>query len=356
MNTNPLSRRIFLRNAAVLSGALPLLSPLGLTGAELQREQNATTTNAAVPGRIKVGCTSWAFHNLSTGESPEKSIDILGEMGFDGVELIINTPQDLTELWSDAKISEVRRQLEKYDMEVSQMAMFQPVVEDLTSLDESKRVKALDNFEAGTVIAKKLGANLVNIVAPWPREVNRPGGGYLPRYYDRFDATPGVGPKFALEIDPSFDWQAVWDRFVVTIRDCLERVKVHEMRFTIENHTHTVIPDTSSFLLLWDALKDDALGYNLDAGWVQLQREYPPVAIYKSKNHLLNLHMRDIDGAMRSFVHIGDGVMDFRGIIKALKAINFSGYVSLEQDKHPGDMKTTCKRYLDLMRKLIAET
>ncbi len=29
------------------------------------------------------------------------------------------------------------------------------------------------------------------------------------------------------------------------------------------------------------------------------------------------------------------------------------GYVSLEQDKYPGDMKETCRRYLRTMRELI---
>ena len=82
-----------------------------------------------------------------------------------------------------------------------------------------------------------------------------------------------------------------------------------------------------------------ALGYNLDAGWTQLQREYPPVAVFKVRGHLMNLHMRDIDGRMRQFPHIGQGVMDFKGIVDALKAVNFDGYASIEQDKHPGDMK-----------------
>jgi sugar phosphate isomerase/epimerase len=127
------------------------------------------------------------------------------------------------------------------------------------------------------------------------------------------------------------------------------------MLFTIEHHTHCIIHDASSFLLLCKDIPDKALGYNMDVGWTQIQREYPPVAISKVKDRLYNLHIRDIDGAMRQFVHIGEGVMDFAGIIRELKKIGYNGYISLEQDGHPGDMKATSKRYLELMRKLIAE-
>ncbi len=125
------------------------------------------------------------------------------------------------------------------------------------------------------------------------------------------------------------------------------------MKLTIEHHTHTIIPEAASFLRLWDAIRDPALGYNLDTGWTLLQREYPPLAIHKVRDRLMNLHARDLDGTMRSFVHAGEGVMDFQAIAAALRAVNFDGFLSLERDKHPGDMKATCKRYLEMMREYL---
>jgi sugar phosphate isomerase/epimerase len=115
-----------------------------------------------------------------------------------------------------------------------------------------------------------------------------------------------------------------------------------------------MVPDTASFLRLWDAVHDPALGYNLDTGWTMSQREYPPVAIHKIGQRLMNVHVRDIDGLMRKFVHVGDGVMDFKAIADAVKATGFNGFLSIEQDKHPGDMKATCKRYLSMMKEYLA--
>jgi len=125
------------------------------------------------------------------------------------------------------------------------------------------------------------------------------------------------------------------------------------MKLSIEHHTHTIVPDVVSFLRLWEAIRDPALGYNLDTGWTLLQREYPPVAIHKVKRQLFNIHARDIDGLMRAFIHVGTGVMDFKSVVEALKRVGYDGYVSIEQDKHPGDMKETCQRYLAMMRELI---
>jgi sugar phosphate isomerase/epimerase len=45
--------------------------------------------------------------------------------------------------------------------------------------------------------------------------------------------------------------------------------------------------------------------------------------------------------------------MDFKGIVEALKTVNFNGFASIEQDKHPGDMKETCRGYLRMMREYI---
>jgi len=64
--------------------------------------------------------------------------------------------------------------------------------------------------------------------------------------------------------------------------------------------------------------------------------------------------VRDIDGLMRRFPHVGEGVMDFQDIAQTLKTIGFSGFLSIEQDKHPGDMRATCERYLKMMRQYLA--
>ena len=339
------SRRQFLSGAA--AGAA-LLTCGGLVPSTLVHAAAAEMTPAVRP---RLGCLSWNFHPLRAGVNPEEAIDIIGELGFEGIELIISAREDVPSYWTDAKIDQLKKQLERNKLVVSQFVLFQPVVEGLTSLRAGEREESLDYFTTGCRIGKKLGAPMINIVAPWAREVGQ-GQGYIPRYYEI--AKPKEDQKYRLKINPKFDFDAVWQQWVTTVRALLERGKSHGLKLSIEHHTHCLIEDANAFLRLWDAVPDPALGYNLDTGWTLLQREYPPVAVHKVGRHLMNLHIRDIDGLMRSFPPVGQGVMDFAGVAEALKQIGFSGFLSLEQDGHRGpEMKEICARYLKLMKQYL---
>jgi sugar phosphate isomerase/epimerase len=344
MNTRlDLNRRQFLRTAAVTA------SGLSLSAASAQPSARPQNENASKP---KVGCLSWCFHSLSPGADPEPFLDVIGELGFDGVELIVNARRDLKNFWTAARIERLNQKLQRNKLRVSQFVLFQPVVEDLSSTDRAAREQALAYFEAGCRIGKELNAPIINIVAPWARELKGPTD-YLPRYYEIVNPKPGQ--KYHIDIAEGFDWDRVWNAYVQTTKECLSRAKAHGLKFSIEQHTHCLVPDAASFLRLWDQIRDDDLGYNLDAGWTLLQREYPPVAIHKVGRHLMNVHMRDIDGLMRQFPAFGRGVMDVEAIVTALKKVGFSGFASIEQDQHPGDpdIKDTCREYLRIMRGYI---
>lgn len=302
-------------------------------------------------GRARLGSVSWNFHSLAPGAHPEEAIDIIGSLGFDGIELIANSRRDIDDYWTDRTISRIRNQLERNHLVLNQFPFFQPVVEGLTSRDAEERKRSLDYFERGCQIGRKLGAPMVNIVAPWARELSARSTEYLPRY---FMGDPKPGEKFHIDIAPGYDFNALWEQFTGTIKECLERAKAHGMKFSIENHTHTMMPVADSFLRLWDAIRDPAFGCNLDCGWAMNQREYPPVAIHKLKGHLMNLHVRDINATMREYVPIGEGVMDLKAIASAVKSTGFTGFLSLEQDGAGEGMKETCRRYLSLMREYLS--
>jgi len=333
-------RREFIPALGCLAGAVSDATP----AAPQQTTQVASAANAT--GRPKLGSVSWNFHSLAPGAHPEEAIDVIGSLGFDGIELIANSRRDVDEYWTDATIARINKQLERNHLVVPQFPMFQPVVEGLTSRKPDERKRSLDYFEAGCRIGKKLGAPMVNIVAPWPRELSA-SSEYLPRY---FMDDPKPGDKFHINIASGYDGDELWQTFTVTMKDCLDRAKAQNMKFSIENHTQTMIPVTDSFLRLWDSVRDPALGCNLDCGWAMNQREYPPVAIRKLNKRLLNLHVRDIDGTMREYVAIGDGVMDFKAIADAVKVTGFSGFMTLEQDSSSRDMKEICTRYINIMK------
>ena len=334
-----LSRRTFLKATA------SALVPFAL-GESFAAESSPGTPKGK---KMKIGSVSWNFRGIGAGPPMDEPIEVVGEMGFDGIELIVSRAEDLDTYWKEPVLSHLRKKLDKYHLEVSQFVLFQSAVAGLSSLNDDERNRSLEVFERGCKIAAVLNAPMINIVAPWARELKGPRA-YLPRYYAVTDGAPEV--KYHIDIPRGFDFDAVWEQFVETVRTATAMAKANGIRFSIENHTHTLASDAMAFRALWDRIKDPALGMNLDIGWLQLQREYPPLGIYQAGEHLINVHIRDIDGVGLRFVGIGDGVMDYPGVVKALKDIGFSGYLTIEQDGVP-DMKGVVARGRDILRKLI---
>ena len=67
----------------------------------------APSSQSAAGGRPRIGSVSWNFHSLAAGAHPEEAIDIIGSLGFEGIELIANSRRDVDEYWTNATISRV---------------------------------------------------------------------------------------------------------------------------------------------------------------------------------------------------------------------------------------------------------
>src|ERR1051326_104715 len=114
---------------------------IGLTTAAALPLLNATAEplSPSPPKKIQVGCLSWCFHSLGPSADPEAAIDNIGTLGFDGIELIATSRGDFKTFWTDERISRLKQKVERNKLRVSQFAMFQPVVENLTSLKREDR-------------------------------------------------------------------------------------------------------------------------------------------------------------------------------------------------------------------------
>ncbi|HHV61450.1 MAG TPA: sugar phosphate isomerase/epimerase [Firmicutes bacterium] len=283
---------------------------------------------------MKVGCTAWSFTEKGYGAPYEDAIKIVGQMGFKGVELIVWSEEDMNNYYTSSKIEELKRLVASNGLVLSEVAIYDSVVEGLSSLDRVEKEKALENFMRATKIAKELGSPLVNMVAQLPRGLRGPtsnpphGVIYIQTGASKFS------PKLKLSLPEDFDWDAIWNNYVDSIRQCTEIVADHGMKFALEEHCHVIVPHTDSFLRLWDHVKMDALGCNFDTGWQFMQREYLPMSIYKLKDRIFHVHVKDSDGLLSYGLPPGMGIIDWRGVVKALKDVGFNGFLSLELSRY----------------------
>jgi len=294
-----------------------------------------------------VGCVSWCFRGLEAGADPAEAIRTMGELGCETTSLILNAREDIGSFWTDARIAQIRTLLESSPVTVCQFVL-------------SARCGGAHEHGPGRAPSEPgvLRGGVPDRPAPgrahrghrgalaWIAEPARRG---LPAAA-LGPAKPRPGAKFRMETALGFDWERVWTLWVETVRECLKRAGRRGLRLSMEHHAHTMVPDSASFLRLWDAVREQGLGCSLDTGWIPAQSEYAPVATHKIGRRLMRVDARDIDGPMRAFVHVGEGVMDFEGVARALKAVGFRGGITLEQDKIPGDMRASVKRFVAMMK------
>ncbi len=309
---------------------------------------------------MKVGCASWTWTEPAHNPPYEDAIKSIGELGFDGIELILRDFEDVEGYWTKAKRKEIKSMLDYYNLQVSQFAMFQNIMDGLASLEPDKKQRSIDIFKEGCEISASLGCDIVNFVSPWPDTITAPNS-YLPEYY--YINVPGVDPRIrALQVFQTklkynfpkpFDWEKYWENHVDAVLQVTKIAGNYGFRLAIENHANTMTPHTDSVIRLCEEVGEDNIGANLDTVWAYLQREYLPWAIHRYGKRLYHVHMRDGDGLAAYNLPVGYGNTDWEAVIKALKAVDYDGYLSLEWS-HDSEKTKHCLESLNYLRTLIA--
>jgi sugar phosphate isomerase/epimerase len=88
-------------------------------------------------------------------------------------------------------------------------------------------------------------------------------------------------------------------------------------------------------------------------GFALIQRESIPWAIYKLGDRLLHIHARDGDGLSDYLRPVGAGVLDWEGIVRALKDVGYQGFISMEWPRGP-DSRNQARQALEHLREQIA--
>jgi len=119
-------------------------------------------------------------------------------------------------------------------------------------------------------------------------------------------------------------------------------VKEFDIRMAIHNHG----PEQKDFPSpneVWEAVKDldERVGLCIDVGHTARANVDPATAIVKYKSRLYDLHFKDIADVKgnpnRVEVEVGRGVLDIRGMLKALLEIQYAHHVGFEHERTAED-------------------
>jgi len=226
------------------------------------------------------------------GEDIAKSIGRVARFGYDAIELVGEPAKQ------DAK--QIRSLCQEHDIAVSSIcSIYSGVQRDLSAANPANRSKAVDYTKSVADFAAATGAPVM-IVAPSP-----------------------VG-KMAPESDPKQEWE--WA--VKGIQDAADYAAPMGVKLCIEAwnryETH-FINRLSQCIELMKAVDRPNVGIMGDTFHMNIDDASIPDAIRKANGALIHIHFADSNRAAP-----GEGHLDFKPILRALKDIDYKGYITFE--------------------------
>ena len=279
---------------------------------------------------MKIGCAAWCFTHPHYAPPYEDAIKTIGRLGLQGLELIAFTIEDLQTYYTKARVKELRKLYSGYGLMLSEFVLYSYLVEGLLGKDPIVKTKAMDVFKKGLEISQDLGATIINMVSNWPPELKAPIA-YPPTYiHPNVNGVQLFDPKLRMDLPANFNAPEVWNTYIDSLARMVELASAAGMRLALEGHAQVIVGTTDAFLRAADRIPSPSFGTNLDVAWQFLQREYVPWSIYKLRERILHVHVRDGDGLFCYNLPPGNGVIDWNGVVRALKEVGYDGFLSFE--------------------------
>lgn len=305
---------------------------------------------------MKLGCHVSALKNPRKAPY-EEAVEHAGCLGFAGVELIAMDREELDEYYTPSRIRDLRALAREHHLTITQFAVYSTACEGMASLDPQEKEEGLRVFARGMQICHELGCEIVNLVAHWPVGLKAPVD-YPPSYI--YPIVRGItriaSPKVTMTLPEPFDWPAIWDNYVDSLRRVTEMAAARGLRFAVEGHTHVIVSGADAMLRLFDRVDHPAAVVNFDTAWHFIQREYLPMSIHKLRGKIAHVHCRDADGLLFYGLPPGQGVIDWHGVIRALAETGYDGFLSFEFSGYEDNLRIAreAKEYLErILREVL---
>lgn len=165
-----------------------------------------------------------------------------------------------------------------------------------------------------------------------------------PTLADAGSAARAAAPGRGAEVDPLDD--EGWNRLVANLATAIARIRGAGLEPTFHHHASTYVESPEEVDRLLDRVD---IGLTLDVGHLALAGGDPVDAVARWGDRIDHLHLKDVDtallgrvldegGGMREvwssgvFTAFGSGDLDLAGVLDALDARGFDGWVVVEQD------------------------
>lgn len=254
---------------------------------------------------------NWKFSFMASLDfrfwEAEKVVTALSEIGYRGVEWTLShfNPKTKTLEGLQALINVTNA----YGLDVSEIV----VQQDIVTLDEKLRKSRVELVKECIKAADQVGVKTINLFtgpAPWDPKA----------------------PKIPKDITEGKAWSLVLEAF----NEFVDSAEKYEVYLAVEAVFGQLCHDYYTMKELLDNIDSKYLGVNMDPSHYVLYRNDVAWVVRKLGDKIKHVHMKDVVGKPGlhgedfMFPLLGEGIIDWRAFLGALKKIGYDDFLSVE--------------------------
>ena len=245
---------------------------------------------------------------LFTEFSIEETLAILQDLGFDAIELNMETsPQFTAHVLPD--VSPTRRDEIVAAIRDSglQLSALSPKC-NMTPAEPEQRQQALEYMCGSIDLAAAMGTDVVHMALGWISE--------------------------GVELDTCWQW------LVDQVRRCVEHARDRGVKLGVEAGVfpQIICHDTPNLQRLIELVGYDDLYINFDPSHIAAAGDDAVEVFRTFSDRIINMHAKDGkwngSRAKFEFPALGDGDVDWKGLARAMIETHYDGYVAVEYEAH----------------------
>lgn len=262
--------------------------------------------------------------------SLEEALRSLAEIGYDGLELSLHESHFHPLIHPKSRIAEIRKLSEKYRLALTNLHCgYRYLLSTIDnepsfiSVDKQDRNKRIEFTKKVIDIANEIGTNLVCTAS-----------GQLKEPMSEHEATKNL---------------------IDGLNVCLDHAKENDVYLGMEPEPGMFIDTAEKAVKLWEMLKSKYFCLNLDIGHEHCAGEDVSLTINQHGSLIRLIHFEDIKDRVHKHELLGTGDIDFKEILKALRDIGFTGFISVELYAHQDDPFRVARESLGFLRRITGE-
>jgi len=279
---------------------------------------------------MKLAFSSNAYLRFSFNDAAKK----ISKLGYQGIEIMADVPHAWPAFILEEQKQGIRDSLKSNNLAISNINSFMMhAVNDPRQRywypswiepDKHYRQIRIDHTMRCLTMAKELGA---------PCITTEPGG----------------------PVEAGASWNAGLKLFVEMLKPVIEHAEKEGVLLLIEPEPGLLIETADQFLEFMGHIKSPMVGCNFDIGHSYCVGDDPASTIPRLAKYIKHFHLEDI-ASTRVHHHLipGDGAIDFKAAIEAIRAIGYKEWVTIELYPYVEDPDQAAKLARERIAPLLA--